>query len=71
MDLIQDSSTYQAISVIVATKKYRYIIVNMHLMFTLDIYLSKYIIISIVSSFIQIQRIWYSIHPYKCRRNLT
>ena len=68
MDLIQDSSTYQAISVMAASKKYRYIIFNMHLMFNLD---RIEIYISIVSSFIQIQRIWYSIHPYKCRRNLT
>ena len=43
MDLIQESSTYQAISVIVPTKEYRYIIFNMHLMFTFDSYLSKYL----------------------------
>ena len=46
MDLIQESSTYQAISVIVATEEY--IILNMHLILTLDSYLSKSIFISII-----------------------
>ena len=45
MDWIQDSSTYQANSVIVATEEY--IILNMHLIFTLESYLSKSIFISI------------------------
>ena len=57
MDWIQDSSTYQANSVIVATEEY--IILNMHLIFTLDSYLSKSIFISIAFSFIQLQRILY------------
>ena len=48
MDLIQDSSTYQAISIIVTTNEYRYIIFNMHLMFTLDSYLSKYLYLLIL-----------------------
>ena len=57
MDWIQDSSTYQANSVIVATEEY--IILNMHLIFTLDTYLSKSIFISIAFSFIQLQIILY------------
>ena len=66
MDWIQDSSTYQANSVIVATEEY--IILNMHLIFTLDSYLSKSIFISIAFSFIQIQRILYLLSSIMIKR---
>ena len=57
MDWIQDSSTYQANNVIVATEEY--IILNIHLIFTLDSYLSKSIFISFAFNCIQLQRISY------------
>ena len=66
MDRIQDSSTYQANSVIVATEEY--IIFYMHLIFTLESYLSKSIFISIAFSFIQMQRILYLLSSIMIKR---